>query len=140
MAAAAHTAVFELEGANAQVIDLSYSFSRSTDPEKGQPVKVVRNGFISLTIRSDEKEMNGKIINWMGAQDLAKAGSITIYKDADQTKELKKIEFENAYVVGYRENYNSQGMSSNTSESFDISAEVVKVSGAEFKMRWPDSE
>ncbi len=27
---ASHTAVFELEGAKAQVIDLSYSFSRST--------------------------------------------------------------------------------------------------------------
>ena len=140
MAAAAHTAVLELEGAKAQVIDLSYSFARATDPEKGQPVKVVRNGFISLTVRSDEKEMNGKIINWMSTQDLSKAGSITIYKDADQSKELKKIEFENAYVVGYRENFNSQAMSSNTTESFEITAEKVKVSGAEFKMRWPDSE
>ena len=140
MAAAAHTAVLDLEGAKAQVIDLSYSFSRATDPEKGQPVKVVRNGFISLTIRSDEKEMNGKIIGWLGTQDLAKSGAITIYKDADQTKELKKIEFENAYVVGYRENFNSQGMGSNTSESFEITAEKIKVSGAEFKMRWPDSE
>ncbi len=140
MSAAAHTAVFELEGAKAQVIDLSYSFSRATDPEKGQPVKVVRNGFISVTVRSDEKEMNGKIINWMGTQDLAKAGSITIYKDAEQTKELKKIEFENAYVVGYRENFNSQAISTNTVETFEITAEKVKVSGAEFKMRWPDSE
>jgi len=54
---AAHTAVLELEGAKAQVIDLSYSLSRSTDPEKGQPTKVVRNGFISLTIR--EKLLTG---------------------------------------------------------------------------------
>ena len=140
MAAAAHTAVLELEGAKAQVIDLTYSFSRTTDPEKGQPVKVVRNGLISLTIRSDEKEMNGKIINWMGDQDLAKAGSITIFKDADQTKELKKIEFENAYVVGYRENFNSQGVSTNKVETFEVTAEKIKVSGAEFKMKWPDSE
>ncbi len=138
--AAAHTAVLELEGAKAQVIDLTYSLSRATDPEKGQPTKVVRNGFISLTIRSDEKEMNGKIVNWMNQQDLPKSGSITIYKDAEQSKELKKIEFENGFVVGYRENFNSQGVSSNTIESFDISAEVLKVSGAEFKMRWPDSE
>jgi len=138
--AAAHTAVFSLEGANAQVIDLSYSLSRATDPEKGQPVKVVRNGFISLTVRSDEKEMNGKIINWMAQQDLLKAGAITIYKDAEQTKELKKIEFENGFVIGYRENFNSQGMSANTIESFEISAEKIKVSGAEFKMRWPHSE
>ncbi len=137
---AAHTAVLELEGAKAQIIDLSYSFSRSTDPEKGQPTKVVRNGFISVTIRSDEKEMNGKIVNWMAAQDLPKTGAITIFKDAEQTKELKKIEFENAYVIGYRENFNSQGVSANTNEAFEITAELVKVSGAEFKMRWPDSE
>jgi len=139
MAAAAHTAVLDLEGAKAQVIDLSYSFSRSTDPEKGQPVKVVKNGLISITIRSDEKEMNGKIIKWMATQDLAKTGSIIIYKDADQSVELKKIEFENAYVVGYRESFNSQGLSTNTTETFEITAEIIKVSDAEFKMRWPDS-
>ena len=39
--------------------------------------------------------MNGKIINWMNQQDLPKSGSITIFKDAEQSKELKKIEFEN---------------------------------------------
>jgi type VI protein secretion system component Hcp len=138
--AAAHTAVFELEGAKAQVLDLGYSFSRATDPEKGQPVKVVRNGQIVITVRSDEKELVGKIINWMGKQDQAKAGSITIYKDAEQTKELKKIEFENAYVVGYEERFNSQGDSDNTLETFRITAEKIKVSGAEFKMKWPDSE
>jgi hypothetical protein len=138
--AAAHTAVLELEGAKAQVIDLSYSFSRSTDPEKGQPTKVVRNGFISLTIRSDEREMVGKIIKWLADQDLGKEGTITIYKDAEQTKELKKIEFENAYVVGYRENYNSQAHSDNTLESFEITAEKIRVAEAEFSMRWPDSE
>jgi len=76
----------------------------------------------------------------MAQQDLPKAGSITIFKDAEQSNELKKIEFENAFVVGYRENFNSQGVSSNTIESFEITAEVLKVSGAEFKMRWPDSE
>lgn len=138
--AAAHTAVLELEGAKAQVIDLSYSFTRSSDPEKGQPTKVVRNGFISVTIRSDDKEMVGKIVNWLASQDLGKEGSIIIYKDAEQTKELKKIEFENGYVVGYEERYNSQGDSDNTLETFRITAEKIKVSGAEFNMRWPDSE
>jgi hypothetical protein len=138
--AAAHTAVFELEGAKAQVLHLSYSFSRATDPEKGQPVKVVRNGQINVTIRSDEKEMVGKIINWMNKQDQAKGGSITIFRDAEQTKELKKIEFENAYVVGYEEQFSSQGESDNTLETFRITAEKIKVSGAQFAMRWPDTE
>jgi hypothetical protein len=137
---AAHTALFELEGAKAQVVDLSYSFARAVDPEKGQPVKVVRNGQIMITIRSDEKEMVGKIINWMADQDRAKTGAITVYKDAEQTKELKKIEFENGFVVGYEERFNSQSESDNTLESFRITAEKIKVSGAEFKMRWPDSE
>jgi type VI protein secretion system component Hcp len=93
-----------------------------------------------ITIRSDEKEMVGKIIKWMADQDRAKTGSITLYKDAEQTKELKKIEFENAYVVGYEERYNSQGDSDNTLETFRVTAENIKVSGAEFKMKWPDSE
>jgi hypothetical protein len=137
---AAHTTVFELEGAKAQVLDLSYSFSRTTDPEKGQPTKVVRNGFITMTIRSDEKEMKGKIIKWMGAQDKPKAGKITIYGDAEQTKKLKEIEFENSFVIGYEERFNSVADSGNTQETFRITAEKIKVEGAEFKMKWPDSE
>jgi len=137
---AAHTAIFELEGAKAQVLDLGYSFSRSTDAEKGQPVKVVRNGYITLTIRSDEKEMVGKILNWMAKQDLPKSGSITIYKDAEQTKELKKIEFENGFVVGYDEHFNSRSDGDNTLETFRISAETISSAGASFNMRWPDSE
>jgi hypothetical protein len=138
--AAAHTAVLELEGAKAQIIDLGYSFARATDPEKGQPTKVVRAGTISVTIRSDEKEMNGKVIAWMHQQDLPKEGKITIFKDADQTKEFKVIEFKNAYVTGYNESFNSQGSTANTIESFDISAEQITVAGNAFNMRWPDTE
>jgi Hemolysin coregulated protein Hcp (TssD) len=137
---AAHTTVFELEGAKAQVLDLSYSFSRTTDPEKGQPTKVVKNGLIILTIRSDEKEMKGKIIKWMGAQDKAKEGKITIFSDADQTKKLKEIEFSNGFVVAYQERFNSVGDSANTQETFSITAEKIKVEGADFKMRWPNGE
>lgn len=136
----AHTAVFEFEGAKAQVLDFNYSFSRSTDHEKGYPTKVVRAGYISLTVRSAEKEMNGKMINWMASQNKFGEGSITIYKDEEQTMEFKKIEFVNGAIVGYRENFNSNSVSDNTLETFEITAEQIKVSGAEFKMRWPDSE
>lgn len=138
--AAAHTAVLELEGAKAQVIDFNYSFSRSTDPEKGQPTKVVRAGTISLTIRSDEKEMNGKIIGWLHQQDLPKEGKITIFKDAEQKTEFKVLEFSNAYVTGYSESFNSQGSTANTIEMFEISAEKITVAGNAFNMRWPDTE
>lgn len=137
---AAHTAVLELEGAKAQVIEMSYSFSRSTDSVKGQPTKVVRNGLISLTIRSDDREMVGKIVNWLASQDLGKEGKVTIYKDSKQDKILKTIEFENAFVVNYNESFDSKSASDNTLESFGITAEIIRVAGAEFKMKWPDSE
>ncbi|MEM9834982.1 MAG: type VI secretion system tube protein TssD [Bacteroidota bacterium] len=139
----AHTAIFEFEGAKAQVLDFNYSLSRSTDPEKGYPTKVVRNGYISLTIRSTEKEMAGKMISWMASQNKAGEGTITIYKDEEQTMEFKTVSFENGYVVGYRENFNSNSVSDNTLESFEITCEVLKIGGAgeaEFKMRWPDTE
>lgn len=135
----AHTAVFELEGAKAEVLDLSYSFSRATEPEKNYPVRRVRSGNIVITLRSDEKEMVGKIINWLNKQDHPKTGSITIYRDAEQSKELKKIDFDNAYVVGYSEHFNSQSSGDNTLETFHIAAEKISVSGASFDMKWPDS-
>jgi len=137
MAAAAQTAVFELEGAKAEVQNFSYSFARGYD-EKGQPMGVVRAGLMSLTLYSHDKETKGKIIKWMESQDVGKTGKVTIYRDEAQKEVFKEIEFENAYVVGYSESFN--GVGNNMMESFDISAELIKVEGAEFKMKWPDSE
>jgi Hemolysin coregulated protein Hcp (TssD) len=140
MPAASHTTVFELGGAKAQVVDLSYSFARTTDPEKGQPTKVFKNGFITITIRSDEKEMKGQIIKWMNKQDQAKSGTITIWRDAEQKTKLKEIKFKNGFVVGYEERFNSVADSGNTQETFRITAEKIDVDGSEFDMKWPDSE
>lgn len=136
MATAAHTGVLELEGAKAQVVDLNYSFHRPYDTEKGQPTRLVRNGLINVTIRSDEKEFKGKAIQWMAQQDLAKAGSVTIFTDAEQKNELVKIEFENAYIVSFDGSYNSMSDSSNTLETFGITAEIIKLHGAEMNMAW----
>jgi type VI protein secretion system component Hcp len=137
MAAAAQTAVFEIEGAKAEVLNFSYSFARGYD-EKGQPMGIVRAGSLSLSLHSHDKETKGKIIKWMESQDVGKTGKVTIYRDEKQEKVFKEVEFENAYVVGYSESFNGQG--TNMIESFDISAENIKVEGAEFKMKWPDTE
>jgi predicted RNase H-like HicB family nuclease len=145
MSTAAHTATFELDGAKAQIIELEYSFSRSIDPEKGQPTKVVRNGLIIMKVRSDEKELKGKIINWMGTQDKPKPGTIKIFRDHDQQQLFKQIDFDNGYVIFYRELFNSVSTGYNTDEIFHITAEkiVVKEGGsdqAKFVMKWPESD
>jgi predicted RNase H-like HicB family nuclease len=145
MSTAAHTATFELEGAKAQIIELEYSFSRSIDPEKGQPTKVVRNGMIIMKIRSDEKTMKGKIINWMGTQDRPTKGSIKIFSDHDQQQLFKQIDFDNGYVIYYRELFNSVSQGYNTDEVFHITAEKIEVKvgsalQAKFVMKWPESE
>lgn len=139
MAAAAHTAVLEIDGAKAKIVDLHYSFNRATDME-GQPAEVVRNGVISLSMRSDEAKMKGLMLKWMSTQDLAKTGSITIYQDADQKVELKKIEFENSYVVSYGESFSAGGGGANTMENVSITAEKIKVGEAAFGMKWPTTE
>ena len=138
MSVAAHTAIFELEGAKAQIIECSYSFSRRTDEKKGQPITVVMAGTIKVKIRSDEKEMVGKIVNAILKQDEAIKGSISIYSDAGQSAELKKIEFENGFVIRYFEEFGAEN-SENTLETFEITAEKIKVSGASYNGRWPNS-
>jgi hypothetical protein len=145
MQQAAHTAIFELDGAKAQIVELEYSFIRTIDPEKGQPTKVVRNELIKMKIQSNELQMKGKIISWMGTQDKPRRGTIKIFSDHDQEDLFKQIDFENGFVVYYKEAFNSIAQSHNTYETFHITAEkiVVQEGGsdrAKFLMKWPGSD
>lgn len=137
MALAAHTAFIEIDGAKAKILSFDYSLGRAVDM-KGQPTTTVSNLQINVTLRSDSAQMQGKIATWMANQDLSKTGTITIYQDAEASKVLKTITFENAYVVHYAENFSDGG--GNTTEGFSITAEKLEIDDAKFNMKWANSE
>jgi hypothetical protein len=131
----AHTGKFKLDGKEADIVNVSYHLDRGIN-EKGKPSTLVRNFQITITIASDDKLKNAAI-DWLkegnGAKK-GKKGEVIIHDE--EGKEFKKIEFENAFIINYNENF-SYGMSDNVQETFTITAEKVKIGTADFDFKWP---
>jgi hypothetical protein len=122
---------------NVRVIDFSYHFNRDIDAS-GRPSGAVRGGTVHLTIESTKSAF---LPMWMTVQTgKTKSGEITIMADDDDGKSLKKIKFDDSFIVEYGENFSWQG-GENMMETFVVSAHKITVEGdggaAEFKNEWP---
>lgn len=141
----AATAFLDLEGATAEVISFSYSFSRETDPRKSRPVTTTRNGRIKISLYSESREMIGQIIKWLNTGEAKPEGFVKVFDDNSVdgvSTPLKKITFKNAYVVDYVESLESYSENANMIETFEIASENIVVemlaAGEEyaFEMQW----
>ena len=133
----AHTGKFELDGKKAELLNLAYRFERGTT-DKGKPSTKIRRCEISVTIASDDGLKNSAI-EWLAEGNGSKKdkkGSIIIFDEEEQ--EFKKIDFENAFLVDYQENFN-YGQDQNVLETFTISPEKVTIGSAAFDFKWPKS-
>ncbi len=138
-------AYLDIEGARAEVITFSYSFSRETDDRKGKPVTTTSSGRIKISLYSEAQDMIGQVLDWLHKGEMKAEAKVEIMHDNHQdgsTVLLKTVTFKHAYVVDYQENFNSYDQNSNMIESFEIAAEIIEVvvdsSGAtcEFGMEW----
>lgn len=130
-----HTGVFKLDGKEAQLLELSYSFSRNTD-HKGRPSTQVRMTGVTVTIASDDKTKQS-IIDWMATKDIGKKVELVLYSGEDEDRKMfKTITLENAYVMSVQDSYNV-GASVNLMETFTITAEKTSVGAAKFDHKWP---
>ncbi|GAB3203341.1 hypothetical protein ABID22_000892 [Pontibacter aydingkolensis] len=123
-----------------RVIDFSYNFNRDIDAS-GRPSGSVRGGTVNITIESTKSAF---LPAWMTVgSGKTKSGEITISDDEDDAKSLKKIKFDDAFIVNYGENFSWQG-GENMMETFTISAHKLKVDGengpAEFQNEWPSKK
>lgn len=121
----------------ARVIDFSYNFNRDIDAS-GRPSGIVRGGTVQLTIESSKSTF---LPIWMVAeQNKTKSGEILIYSDKDDTKDIKKIVFNDAFLIEYGESFSWQG-GENMMETFVVSAREIKVESAdgtaEYENEWP---
>ncbi|MEM6844149.1 MAG: type VI secretion system tube protein TssD [Bacteroidota bacterium] len=135
MAVRARLSLDELD--DVRIIDFSYSFNRDTD-RSGRVSGIVVGGTIQMTIESNNSVF---LPVWMVAeQGKVKNGEIKIMDDVDDTKPIKTIAFENAYIVEYGENFSWQG-GENMMETFVISAQKITIEGggsvAEYENEWP---
>ncbi len=116
-----------------RILHCSYEITQETDAE-GKPASVVRGGIINLDIESSG---DTKIAETMVDSTKRISGSIIFYKD-DSNATMKELKFEEAYVVGYKESFNSTGDGPMT-EHFKLSAWKITIGEMEFKKDWIES-
>jgi hypothetical protein len=112
------------------VLDVSYSLHQETDAT-GRPSSVARGGKITVTIESTgSQEWLELMFNNFDRKD----GTITFFK-RDTDAKLKELSFKEAYIVDYKETFQSTG-STPLTETFTFSAESLSTGNAEFKNNW----
>ena len=140
--AAVIKAIFKPNGEESEVVALSYSFDQNVD-NIGQPAGEVRGGIIKVTLGSLGSE---KRFGWAVTSDMKKSGEIE-FTDANG-KTLKTLKFEDAYCVGYTEDYEafSGGRGSGNvtikdgaKEHLTLSCKKIAVAGESHENTWLDA-
>jgi hypothetical protein len=127
----AFRATLKMSGKEFDVLDCNYEFHRDVD-SKGRPASNVYGGKIYVHIESTE---DTSILESMISQFKPISGSI-IFKKGDEDAKMKELEFENGYVIDYKEDIDIVGSKPMTL-GFTVSAQTVKMGGAQFEQNWP---
>lgn len=117
-----------------EVMFCRYELNQQTDVE-GQPTGRVRGGKIYVKVKSKNSGATD-ILEWACASWMAKGGNISFPNK--QGAEMKKLVFQEGYVVEYAETYDD----SNTIqqyEEFTITCKVLTVGGATHNNDWTEN-
>ena len=127
----AFRATLSLGGKEFDVLDCEYSLKRDVDA-KGRPSSNLYGGKVKVHVESTE---DTSILEAMVTQFKPISGSI-VFKKGDEEAKMKELTFENAYIIEFEENIDVIGNKPMTL-TFVVSAQVLKVGGAQFEQNWP---
>jgi len=127
----AFRSTLNLGGKEYDVLDCNYSLRRDVD-SKGRPSSNIYGGRITVRVESTE---DTTILETMVNQFKPFNGSI-IFKKGDEESKMKELTFENAYIIEFSEGINIVG-SAPMSICVTISAQIIKIGGAEYEENWP---
>ena len=117
------------------VISINYALHREVDG-KGRPASIVYGGSINLIVEStDDTSIIESMVN---NQHKPLDGKIT-FKKSDEDAKMKELEFEKGYIVKFEESFDTISNKAMVA-SFTISAQTIKIGGAEHKNDWPGSK
>lgn len=120
----------KVAGKEVNVLGCNYAMKQETDAT-GRPSSITRGGKITLTVESTG---DTAFFEWMCNNFERKDGSIVFVKrDNDAT--LKELTFKEAYLVDYRENFDSTGDNPIT-ETFTISAKEIGIGNGTHTNEW----
>ena len=117
-------------GKDVNVLSCNYALKQETDAT-GRPSSITRGGKINLTVESTG---DTTFFEWMTNNFERKDGTITFVKrDSDAT--MKQLKFTEAYLVDYKENFDSVGEDPIT-ETFTLSARQIQVGSGTHANEW----
>lgn len=120
----------KVAGKERNILNVNYAMFQETDAT-GRPSSISRGGQIEITVEGTG-EMD--LFEWMTNNFERKDGSIVFLKrDSDAT--LKELQFSEAYIVSYKENFDSEGENPLT-ETFILSARTIKLGTGEHVNEW----
>ncbi|HKX86872.1 MAG TPA: type VI secretion system tube protein TssD [Flavobacterium sp.] len=120
----------KVAGKERNILNVNYAMFQETDAT-GRPSSISRGGKIEITVEGTG-EMD--LFEWMTNNFERKDGSIVFLKrDSDAT--LKELQFSEAYIVSYKENFDSEGENPLT-ETFILSAKTIKLGTGEHVNEW----
>jgi hypothetical protein len=123
-------AKLKVAGKELNVLSCNYTLKQETDPT-GRPSSITRGGKITVTV-----EANGdtSFFEWMCNNFERKDGTVVFIKrDTDAT--LKELNFKEAYLVDYNENFDNTGDNPIT-ETFTMSAKEISMGSGTHKNEW----
>ena len=126
----AYTAVMDVDGKKFKVRHCTYSLHQNLD-ENGRPSTQVMGGTLQVEVESSDDET---LISWMMDPTGKKKGTITFAK-TDEEGELKKLNFEDAFLTSYTESMDAIS-NSPMIENVVISAKKLTSNGVEHENVW----
>jgi hypothetical protein len=127
----AFRAVLNLGGKEFDVLDCDYKLERDVDA-KGRPASNIYGGKVRVHVESTE---DTSILEQMVSQFKPISGSIT-FKKGDEEAKMKELVWENGYIISFEESIDVVGSKPMTL-TFVVSAQVLKMGGAQFEQNWP---
>lgn len=123
-------ATLKVNGKEFDVLAVNYSFNQKTD-EQGRPASDVRKGNITVSIVGSDDDST---LGWMIDPYKKTNGSI-VFEKIDQASTLKELKFEDAYCVGFTENFSSVDNEPLTI-TLTISARKVTLGSGTHEGKW----
>jgi Hemolysin coregulated protein Hcp (TssD) len=117
-------------GKEVNVLSCSYALKQETDAT-GRPSSITRGGKITLTVESTG---DTTFFEWMCNNFERKDGSVVFVK-RDNNATLKELNFKEAYLVDYRETFDSTG-DNPVAETFTLSAKEISMGTGSYVNEW----
>jgi hypothetical protein len=127
----AFKATLSIDGKEFDVQKCSYQLRRDVDA-KGRPSSDIYGGTVDVTIESTE---DTSIIEAMVNQFKPGSGSVIFNKGNEESK-MKELIWENGYIVDFKEDIDVIGKQPMLL-SFKVSAQILKIGGAQIEQSWP---